>query len=136
MDAWLKTHAIFVTAVSGALYLAGGDSRRLAGDGRTLALMVTGVREGFAAVRALGFPVTPFPLTVLFTRLPQAFVIRYWRRFFAAEAGDVVMGRHARAAAGEMRVLAADCRVMLAQSGMRAPALARLYQAIDAYAGR
>ena len=53
MDAWLKAHAFFVTAIiSGALYLAGSDSRRAA-------LMVQGVREGFAAVHALRLPVTP-----------------------------------------------------------------------------
>jgi 2-dehydropantoate 2-reductase len=28
MDAWLKAHAFFVTAVSGAIYMAGGDVRR------------------------------------------------------------------------------------------------------------
>ena len=29
MDAWLKAHAFFVTAICGAIYLAGGDCRRL-----------------------------------------------------------------------------------------------------------
>ena len=52
--------------------------------------MSKGVREGFAAVRALGLSVTPFPLRVLFTWLPQGFVIRYWRGFFASEIADVV----------------------------------------------
>jgi hypothetical protein len=34
MDAWLKAaHAFFVTAISGALYLAGSDSRRAGVDG-------------------------------------------------------------------------------------------------------
>src|ERR1700730_16791266 len=32
MDAWLKAHAFFVTAVSGAIYMAGGDCHRLSED--------------------------------------------------------------------------------------------------------
>jgi 2-dehydropantoate 2-reductase len=134
MDAWLTVHAFFVTAVSGAIYLAGGDCHRLSEDSATLRLMTTGVREGFAAVRALGLTVTPFPLKVLFIWLPQAFAVRYWRRFFASKIADYVFGRHARTAAGEMREVANDCRALLDKSGVEAPALQRLYGAVDAYA--
>jgi hypothetical protein len=62
MDGWLKAYAFFVTAVSGAIYMAGGDCRRLSEDRAALTLMTKGMREGFAAVRALGRTVTPFPL--------------------------------------------------------------------------
>jgi 2-dehydropantoate 2-reductase len=136
MDAWLKTHAFFVTAVCGAIYLSGGDCRRLSKDDASLSLMTKGVREGFAAVRALGLPVTPFPLKVLFAWLPLRFAIRYWRQFFASKVADVVFGQHARVAAREMRDVASDCRVLLEQSGAVASALPKLYGAIDAYAAR
>lgn len=136
MDAWLKTHAFFITAISGAIYLAGGDYARLSQDTAILRLMTSGVREGFTVVRALGLTVTPFSLMVLFTWLPQGFAIRYWRHFFAAEMADYVFGRHARAASGEMRELADDCRVLTKTSGVDAPALQKLYDAIEAYAGR
>lgn len=135
MDAWLKVHAFFVTAISGAIYLAGGDCLRLSQDNATLGLMTKGVREGFAAVRALGLPVTPFPLKVLFVWLPQMFAIIYWRRFFASKMADYVFGRHARTASCEMREVASDCRALLDKSGVGAPALCQLYHAIDGYAG-
>lgn len=32
MDGWLKAYPFFVTAVSGAIYMAGGDCRRLSED--------------------------------------------------------------------------------------------------------
>jgi 2-dehydropantoate 2-reductase len=96
--------------------------------------MTRGVREGFAAVRALGHTVAPFPLWVLFSWLPQAFAIYYWRRFFAAEIAEQVFGRHTRAAPGEMRAVAGDCRTMLEKSGVEASALPQLYRAIDARA--
>jgi 2-dehydropantoate 2-reductase len=60
-DAWLKAHAFFVTAVSGAIYMAGGDCHRLSEDKAILVLMAKGVREGYSAVRALGLSVAPWP---------------------------------------------------------------------------
>ena len=134
MDAWLKAHAFFVTAVSGAIYLAGGDCRRLSEEDTLLMLMTNGVREGFSAVRALGLTVTPLALRALFTWLPKSFAISYWRKFFRAEVADYVFGRHARAASGEMRTIANDCRAILTATGTTAPALHRLYGAIDDYA--
>jgi 2-dehydropantoate 2-reductase len=133
MDAWLKAHAFFVTAMCGAIYLAGGDCRNLSRDSAALRLMTKGVREGFAAVRALGLTVRPFSLRVLFTWLPDAFAVGYWRRFLAAEMADYVFGRHAQTAAPEMRDVAGDCRSLLEMSGVEAPSLLRLYRAIDAY---
>ena len=135
MDAWLKAHAFFVTAVSGAIYMAGGDCHCLSEDKATVALMAKRVREGYSAVRALGLSVAPFALRVLFTWLPPPFAIYYWRRFFASKMADYVFGRHARAASREMRELANDCRTLLEKSGVEAPALRQLYRAIDAYAG-
>jgi 2-dehydropantoate 2-reductase len=136
MDAWLKTHAFFVTAMCGAIYLAGGDCRRLSTDSAALSLMTNGVREGFAVVRALGQRVAPFSLRVLFTWLPDAFAVGYWRRFLATDRADYVLGRHARAAAREMQEIANDCRSLLERSGVEATALLRLYHAIDAYADK
>jgi 2-dehydropantoate 2-reductase len=133
MDAWLKAHAFFVTAISGAIYIAGGDCRRLSEDKATVALMAKGVREGYSAVRALGLSVAPFALKVLFTWLPPTFAIYYWRNFFASKMADYVFGRHARAASQEMRELANDCRSLLEKSRIEAPALRELYRAIDAY---
>jgi len=136
MDAWLKAHAFFITAISGALYLAASDTRRLADDHASLRMMVQGVREGFAAVDALGLPVTPFAPKVLFTWLPQTFAVRYWRRYFASVLGDLVFAQHARSAFDEMREVANDCRAMLDRSRIPAPALRQLYAAIDGYAQR
>jgi 2-dehydropantoate 2-reductase len=134
MDAWLKSHAIFVTAVCGAIYLAGGDCCRLSTDEARLTLMVNGVREGFAALRALGLPVTPFALRVLMNGMPHRFAVGYWRRFFASGTADYVFGNHARSAAYEMRIVADECRTLLGTSGVYTPALDQLHRAIERYA--
>jgi 2-dehydropantoate 2-reductase len=133
MDAWLKTHAFFVTAVCGAIYLAGGDCRKLSRDDATLELMVEAIIEGFAAVRALGLPVTPFALKVLFRWLPTIFVVMYWRKFFSRNTAEYAFGRHARNAAAEMLEVASDCRRLLEKSGVKAPALQQLYGAIETF---
>lgn len=129
MDAWLKTHAFFVTAMCGAIDLAGGDCQCLSNDAATLALMVQGVREGFATLRSLGIPITPFLLKVLFTWLPPAFAIRYWRRFLADSIAEIVFGLHAKTATQEMTVLVNDCRMLIDQRTTGTPALDRLYAA-------
>ena len=134
MDAWLSSHAFFVTSVSGAIYLAGNDCERLSRSKTTLELMVSGVREGFNVVRALGQPVHPFALKVLFIWLPRPFTIYYWHRFFSHQMADYIFARHARCASAEMRILAAECRLLLGKSGLVAPALGQLYRAIDDYA--
>jgi hypothetical protein len=87
-----------------------------------LILMTKGVREGFAAVHALGLTVTPFSLRVLFTWLPQSFAVAYWRRFFASDMADYVFGRHARSASGEVREVASDCLTLLEKTDVEAPA--------------
>ncbi|MDP8997339.1 MAG: hypothetical protein M3O03_10130 [Pseudomonadota bacterium] len=133
MDAWLKTHAFFVTAISGAIYLADGDCRQLSKDKAKLSLMTQGVREGFNVVNQLGMTVTPLSLRILFAWMPQIFAVYYWRRFFSSEIADYVFGRHARKAAKEMQMLANDCGILLAKSQVATPALLKLYAAIDAF---
>jgi 2-dehydropantoate 2-reductase len=133
MNSWLLSHAYFVTAVGGAIYLAGGDCKRLSGNRPLLRLMVTGVRGGFNTVHRLGHAVHPLPLRVLFSWLPRPFAIYYWRRFFSNRMAEYVFARHALHASEEMRALAAECRLLVAKSGVSTPALNQLYRAIDDY---
>jgi 2-dehydropantoate 2-reductase len=134
MDAWLKTHAFFVTSVCGAIYLAGGNCMQLSRDKPALRLMVNGVREGFCTIRALGLTVAPFALRVLFAWLPPPFAVNYWRRFFATDTADYVFGRHSRAASAEMRELANDCRTMMQGLSVKRSCAFQLFSAIDTYA--
>ncbi|MGA8507541.1 MAG: 2-dehydropantoate 2-reductase N-terminal domain-containing protein [Candidatus Sulfotelmatobacter sp.] len=134
MNAWLISHAFFVTAVGGAIYVAEGDCARLSHSPAILNLMVSGVREGFDAVRALGRPVHPFALRVLFSWLPRSCAASYWRRFFSKREAEYIFAGHVRRASKEMQSLAVECRLLLSQSSVVAPALTQLYRAIDEYA--
>jgi 2-dehydropantoate 2-reductase len=81
IDAWLKTHAAFIIAIAGALYLAQGDNYRLAKMPEGVTLMVRAVREAFCALQAQGIPVTPIKPRVLFLWLPPIVATMYWKRF-------------------------------------------------------
>ena len=96
MDAWLKAHAFFVTAVSGS-DLHGGRRLSATVQGQSdRDANGEGCARGYSAVRALGLSVAPFPLRVLFTWLPTAFAIYYWRRFLASKMAEYVFGGNAR----------------------------------------
>ena len=136
MDAWLKTHAVFVTAISGAFYQAGADLRRLADSPSGVPLLVRAVREGFRVLRARGVQVVPFKLRILFNWLPAAVPVAYWRRYFRSPMGEYAFARHSRAAGDELKQLADEVRQLKADSTVATPALDELYSAIDAFAGQ
>ncbi len=136
MEAWLMTHAFFITAICGALYRNGGRSAALAGNRADLALMRRGLSEGLACVRALGKTPSPAKFDFLADYLPEWLVVAFLRRFFASKLAEFAIDGHANAAADDMADLAADCRTMIAEAGIAAPTVDVLAGAVEAYAGR
>jgi 2-dehydropantoate 2-reductase len=134
MDAWLKTHAMFVTAVCGALYCAGADNRQLAQSTETLALFADGVREGLRLVRTLGLSPAPLNLRAIFLWVPKAITIAYWRRLFGSMRRQYYFAEHAQVAWLEMKALSNEVRAVLSVSAANEPAFDRLCSAIDSYA--
>jgi 2-dehydropantoate 2-reductase len=136
MDAWLTTHAMFVTAVCGALYCAGADNYELARSSEIMALFVKGVREGLKSLRALGLSPPPLNLRAIFDWMPRCVAIGYWRRLFGSERGRYYFAEHARVAWAEMKMLSDEVRALPGMRATAAPSLDLLFGAIDAYAGR
>ncbi len=134
MDSWLRRHAVFVTAMAGALYAAGTDARRLAADGGAVRELILAVREGWHAMDGLGIAPAPTMLRMIFEWMPLWFATAYWRRLLRSARGEYYFARHTRKAPAEMRALTGDVRTLL--SGARMPHLNRLYSAIDAAAER
>lgn len=128
MDAWLRRHAVFVTAVAGALYLVGCDARRLAADRRLVETVVLAVREGWAAQDRQGIAPAPLALRAIFCWVPMPLARTYWMRLFASSKGELYFARHTRHAGNEMAALVADLREFA--SGTAMPHLARLHAAI------
>ncbi len=126
MDNWLKTHAVFVSCVSAALMLEGGDNFRLGQNRASVALMISAIREGFAALQSLGVRVTPFNLKMIFSWMPRWFAVRYWQRALQTDVGTLAIAPHANAAREEMGQVAREILVFLEPSAVLVPTLKRL----------
>jgi 2-dehydropantoate 2-reductase len=132
ITSWLKTHAVFVTAVCGALYAARGSAATLAAKPALLNLFIEAAREGFKALHQAGFKVTPFKLRLLFEFMPTWFARSYWQRYFASSLGELVFAAHAKAANDEMVELVRECRLLFPAQGVSEP-LERLWREVEGY---
>ena len=128
MDAWLRRHAVFVTAAAGAIYEAGGDIKRLASDREAVGRFIVAIREGWSALDRRSVKPAPLALRAIFCWVPLPYAIAYWRRLFGSVKGEFYFARHVRHAPAEMAALAADVRELL--DDIPAPCLDRLYAAI------
>jgi 2-dehydropantoate 2-reductase len=133
VDSWLRRHAIFVTAMGGALYEVDCDAARLAADAQSLRSFIMAVREGWAALDTLRIAPPPLALRAIFCWVPLAFAVNYWRSLLRSARGDLYFARHTRRAAREMAALAGDIRDLTSEP---MPHLRRLYAAIDRAAAK
>ncbi len=108
MDGWLAYHAVFVAAVSAALYRCGTDPKRLAEDRATLKLMCAAITGGFQALRAGNVGGCPRNLAILHSPWLTPVAVRYWARAMRSPMGELAFAAHARQAEPEMRTLARD----------------------------
>ena len=88
-------------------------------------LMVLATRQAFAALRSAGNTEIPTNLRSLY-RLPNVFVVAYWRRVLASPRGELWFAAHTRAAPEEMRTLAEQLQAALRRSGRPTPDVDRL----------
>ena len=89
---------------------------RLGQNRETVALMVSAIREGFAALQSLGVRVTPFNLHVIFRWMPRWFAVRYWQRALQTDVGTLAIAPHANAAPAEMGRVTREILVFLESS--------------------
>jgi 2-dehydropantoate 2-reductase len=132
MDAWLRRHAVFVTAVAGALYEAGGDARRLAASPNGVTTFIKAVREGWSALDRRGVKSAPVALRTILCWVPLPLAIAYWQRLLRSPRGELYFAAHARRAPMEMAALAAEVGEFL--DDVPTPCLDKLYAAVKAMA--
>jgi 2-dehydropantoate 2-reductase len=132
MDRWLNVHAVFVTAVVGALYLSNSDTRTLAADRCAVARLVQGVREGFRALAATRSGTPPIALRAIFEWVPGWFAVWYWQRYLSRPLAELAFGGHARAARVEMATLAREVGMLVHAAARPTRTLDTLWDAIQA----
>ncbi|MGB8646978.1 MAG: 2-dehydropantoate 2-reductase N-terminal domain-containing protein [Anaerolineae bacterium] len=125
MDAWLWTHAALVVPIAGALYLAGGDNKRLARTRDGLVLLVRAAREGFQVLHAGGVPLLPAG-ALLYEWLPEPLLVFALGRLMQTELARLALAAHANVARDEMQQLASELHQLARATGAPTPALNRL----------
>ena len=131
MDAWLQRHAVFITAIAGALYESDCDPCLLAQNAEAVRRLIVGVGEGWAAQDRKGVGSAPLALRTIMCWVPLRLSAIYWSRLLASPRGDLYFARHARHAPAEMASLADDVRSSLREN--EAPVLRRLLASIESW---
>ena len=126
MQAWLKTHAVFMASVCASIIKENGNSTQLGKNKNSIKLMVKSTKEGFSALISLGIPVTPSNLKIIFMIMPEWFSVLYWQKAMQSEMGTLAMAPHANAAKSEMQLVAKKVLEMVHSSSATTPNLDKL----------
>jgi 2-dehydropantoate 2-reductase len=130
MDDWLRTHAVFVTAVAGAIAEGGGTASGLAVRPDLIRAFVRAIAQGFAALSSAGVAIRPRKLAILFG-LPRWIPESYWRAFLARPEAELMFTAHARRAPEEMARLVGELRPLIPFDPAVRPELERLWRAVE-----
>ena len=135
MDDWLKTHAMLVTAIAGAIYLGHGSTAAVANSRDSIRVLVRGIRQGFGLLSDAGVAITPRKLALL-VGLPAILARLYLRRFLARPASELILARHANAVPGELATLVEELRAIVRLDLRAAPDLETLWSAVTTAASQ
>jgi ketopantoate reductase len=129
IDAYLKTHAAAVLPVTCAYYLAGKDFDRLAATPDAQVVMLRGIREALAVLRALQIPIMPAVMERIL-RLPEPLMVPIMRRRLTAP-GTRLGVVHIDHMGPELAHLAGQYRQLMGRAGLSTPNLDRLLAALS-----
>lgn len=120
MDAWLKCHGALIVPLSLAYIKAGRDVMKLARDKETTVLMLKAMREGFRALKELGFPILPSDLRY-FERLPLWILTPLMRRLLSDKNMKYAFA-HGDAFRNELHVLEHELTEIIRRTNIPTPA--------------
>jgi len=130
MQAWLKIHAITDMGIIAAVMMTGG-SAQLARSRRNVVMLVQAIREGLLALRALGTPLTPFYLTVLFLWLPRWITVILLQLLLRTRLSVLGIDAHLGDDIEEIRQMAREIMAQLRSSPLTTPTLNRLMLVLE-----
>jgi 2-dehydropantoate 2-reductase len=131
VDAYLKTHAAALPALTGAVYLTGGRVRQFADSPQMLKPFLQGFREALHALRAVGVPTRP-SFERLVEWVPEPILFAAMRRLFKSRMAKMMVQKGLDTGLDETKILADELRVILSQSSLPSPACDILFAQIDA----
>ena len=130
MQMWLKTHAIMDMGLITAVMMIGG-SAQLARSRRNVEQLVQAIREGLLALRALGTPLTPFYLTLLFLWFPRWLTVILLQSLLRTRLSVLGIDAHLGDDIEEIRQMARETMAQLSSSPLATPTLNRLMEALE-----
>jgi 2-dehydropantoate 2-reductase len=130
MQAWLKIHAITDMSIIASVRMMGG-SAQLARSRRNVVMLVQAIREGLLVLRALGTPLTPFYLTVLFLWLPSFLTVIFLQLLLRTRLSALGIDAHLGDDMEEIRQMAREIMAQLHSSSLSTPTLDRLVMALE-----
>lgn len=134
MIVWLKTHAIMDIGIIAAVLMAGRKSALLARSRRNVVMLVQAMREGLLALGALGTPLTPFYLTLLFLWLPRFLTVTLLQFLLRTRLSALGIDAHFGDDIDnidEIRQMAREIKEQLRPSPLATPTLNRLIVALE-----
>lgn len=126
MQAWLKSHAVFVACVSASIIKENGSSIQLGKNKSSIQEMVTAISEGFSACKKLRLPIKPTNLKIIFMIMPKWFSVLYWQHTMQSKMATMGMAPHANAAKDEMQLVAKKVLTLVHSSSIATPTLDKL----------
>jgi 2-dehydropantoate 2-reductase len=131
MQTWLKTHAITDMGMISAVMMTGGKIAQFARSRRNVVMLVQAIREGLLALRALGTPLTPFSLTLLFLWLPRWLTIFLLQAVLSTRLSQLGLDAHRDDDLGEIRQVSREIMAQLRSSPLATPTLNRLMVVLE-----
>jgi 2-dehydropantoate 2-reductase len=136
MQMWLKTHAIMDMGIIAAVTIAGRKSALLARSHHDVVTLVQAMREGLLALRALGTPLTPFSLTLLFLWLPRWLTAILLQSLLRTRLSTIGLDPHLDDAhlddqIQEIYQMSQEIMAQLRSSPIATPTLIRLMEALE-----
>lgn len=119
MDAWLKCHAAFILPIAYICYAT--DYRLPKATGKQLELAMDAALEGYAALRALGYPIRPADSEASFAQGRKKMKGLLWV-MAKTPLGRLAASDHCKAAGAEMTALDADFQALRKKAGTSMPA--------------
>jgi 2-dehydropantoate 2-reductase len=112
IDAWLKTHAAFISPLAVASYAARGRGRQLVDEDKTIAMAIKAFKENLGALGELGIPILPKKFKMM-RFIPPYFLKRKLKNLIDSEFGKIALSGHADCAQNEMKKIAMDFRELV-----------------------
>jgi len=128
IDSWKRYHVALAMPFGCAMYMNESCNIELSKNRGDVVKCLQGIREAFAVLRELGYPVEPPKLRWVFA-LPDFILAPLFQQVLKTKIADIGMARHLRNAREEMDRLEKEFLMLVEKSGLATPVLDQLHKA-------